>query len=407
MSDDARDHTRSARAVSVLVEAIEIPVAAGPPLSRRRRRSPAIAAGIAAALLLVATVVGVQVSPRLVQQPATAAATLPGTLPGNTLLRLSQQVSPLPAVGMTWTFSGDGDIPPLDSPHDVLLAADLRATRHADDEDTSTEVVSPSGTMLATGTKDGGIRIEDLASGSVTTIDAPSGTPDMWSTQIRTWSPDSRAVYVDTEDHSGAALWKVFLDGHAVRVPTTTYPYQVAPAPDGRHVALVRKGQRVDILDETTGAVTERLPLERVPAGRTDVGTQVVWSPDESRLVMIAEHTPGEASPWGRPSTVVTVVDRRSGSRRAVTWDGFSCDPLTMLTADRVLCLSTGTTTPGVPVLEAPQGLVTFDLSTGARTVVAAGSAGSLMTQVSVADDLARRWAFERSDPWVEPAYQP
>lgn len=415
--------------------------------ARRRRRSGFLA-GLLAAVVVVLAVLVMPTASNRTSSPAAGVGgpQFPPELPAYRIWRLSQQMSPLNDVAVSYVFNPDHDFGFLDAPHQVLLGGDLSTIRHFDVSSRPITLVSPDGRRLAshvgdtayfdTHGQDAQIRLDDLRAGTHTTARIPRDHP-RGDVELIAWSPDATRLYalgqpeIDTSKPPvpdlGNRLWEISLDGQVREVPGTRQAQGVAAAPDGIGLAVVRPDGRVDVVDRRDGRVLASpvgpsglRPLAQIdqtelrrrdPYLATEVQHQshapvtAMWSPSGVRLVALEDQSPEHGTGLGVLSgawegTVLRTVDR-SGASRVLRLGNYHCRPLAMLSETSLLCES-GTTTAADP--EAGRRMTTLDLETGDRRVVARyPRIDNGVWWTRVAADLARTWRFSMSQPWADP----
>lgn len=445
---DERREARVRAAIIELVDTIDTrPIAVETSAPRRacRRSSPRRRAGLLTGLLAAAAVVLAVVLAGLPSAHRGSAsggggATFPDELPAYRVWRLSQDLSPLSQVAVSYAFNPDHDYGFLDAPHEVLLGADLSTTRHFDSPGGIGTMVSPSGRRLASlAAEQSAVRIDDLGAESQVTTAIPRERPDD-TADLLSWSPDSTRVYLrvgprdpaTASERAGTRIWELDASGQLREVPGTWAARAVAAAPDGTRLAVVRSDGRVDVVDRRDGrllaapvgpsgltplaqlAGTDRaqLPDDAMIDGllgddARHAPVDVMWSPSGDTLVALERQSPALVPQLLRgywQGTIATVVDVGGGATRVVRLTDYGCRPLAMLSEASLLCESSAATEPAQKSWYAANGLTTVDLGSGQVRVVARfPRLDNGVWHTYVAADLARTWRFSMSQPWVDP----
>lgn len=457
MVNQDMNEARIRAAVIDLVEAIDVEEVAreeagvgriedATPIRVRRPRGvrhSALVAGTLAAVLVVLTVLFIPSASNRATNPATGSGwqLFPEELPAYRPWRLPQSWNSLSDVAVTYSFRPDHEFGPLDAPHQVLLGADLSTTRHFDISDAPWTRVSPNGRRLASLATDDVVRVDDLGTDTQATSRIPRERPGDWL-DLRAWAPDSARLYVvvDAERDTSAEpvpgignrLWEVTIDGRAREVPGTWQLQDVAAAPGGIRLAVVRADGRVDVIDRRDGRVLSSpvgpaglSPLARIdpaqlrkldPYAATEVlhdrhaPVTVMWSSSGERLVSL-EYQSAESGRgfevlrgvW--EGTVARIVDATTGATRVLRLPRYHCRPLAMLSETSLLCESSARTPTDDST---PSGMTVLNLETGEKRVVARfPSVDNGVRWTTVAADLARSWRFSVDQPWVEPPLEP
>lgn len=393
-------------------------------------------AGVAAALALVSGLVffsglGPQVA---TDAPDTVHPTFPEELPPYRVGRTSQTSEPLTDVAVSYNFRPDHDFGALDAPHQVLLGADLSSTRHFDISDSPETMVSPDGHRLASMTGANSVRLDDLRAGTQVGVELPTEQPED-RTELVEWSQDGSRVYAGTADQgtagfAGKRWWEIDLAGKRHELAWARGVRALSAAPGSLRFAVVRADGRVDVVDRSgrvlsspvgpsgpsiqsrleasSGEPTSSFP--RPAPGSPHAPVTVVWSPSGRVLLTLERQAPALVEPgieryWqGTIARIVDVAEGTAGSPRELRLENYHCRPLAMLSETSVLCESTVATAPVEEWWQAPSGMTTLDLRTGARRVVARfPQIDNGVWWTYVAADLARTWRFSLSAPWVDP----